>query len=173
MGDAALEDPDLAEEVVVACAGAHHAGLGDDAEGGVVPGEGDGSDRADTGLGEGPVDGGAGGLGGVAEALRVGLDAVAYLGHAVVGEAVEDDAADDAAGAFAADHEAVAPEAQLGVVADGLDVGGEGALDERAARPGLGQRGAHERLGPAAVAGEDRLDHRQGDRDELEPPGGD
>ena len=50
-----------------------------------------------------------------------------------------------------------------------VEIGGEGALDERLARPGVGQARAGERLGALAVVGEDGFDHRQRDRHEEEP----
>jgi len=169
---AAFEFEELAEDVAFADADFAEATFGEDAHGGDVPGRGGGADGADFGVGEGPLDGGADGFGGVAAALGFFFDAVGDLDDTfVVGAAVEDDAADDAVGLFAGDHHAVAPEADIGVGADALERGPEGALDEGAAGPEDRHAGVHEALDLVAATGEDFLHERHRDRQEGQPRG--
>src|SRR6185436_17650645 len=79
---AALEDEQLAEQVVLARGDQLHADLADHAQRGGVPGKRGRLHRGDAGLRERPVDARAGGLAGEPVAARALLDAVADLGDA-------------------------------------------------------------------------------------------
>jgi len=80
--------------------------------------------------------------------------------------AVKDDAADEASVVPSRDHQAITPEPHRGVRADVLNGYRERSLDERAARPLLGEPGADDPRGLIAAISHHRLD--EGERDGME-----
>jgi hypothetical protein len=152
-----IADPDLG-----------HAEVADDAERGQVPRERGGLDRTHLGLGQGPVDARPRALGGQADAARLGVDAVADLGHTVGGLAMKDDAADDAPRALARHQHRVAPQALRRCGADGVERHRERARDQVVVGPVGGEGRADQRLGGRLVLGQHGQDQLERDRHQLE-----